>query len=83
VPALLGKAKAMGCDLDLDDVTYYVGHETVVSREDGQGLPGWQEAIFSAMERNSSHISSFMRLPTDNVVEIGRQVAILKRLLLG
>jgi KUP system potassium uptake protein len=76
VPALLGLAKAMGCGLDLDDVTYYVGHETVVSRVDGKGLPGWQEAIFSAMERNSSHISSFMRLPTDNVVEIGRQVAI-------
>ena len=76
VPALLGLAKAMGCDLDLDDATYYVGHETVVSREDGKGLPGWQEAIFSVMERNSSHISSFLRLPSDKVVEIGRQVAV-------
>ena len=76
VPAVLRRAKSLGCLLDLDDVTYYVGHETVVSRPDGRGLPHWQEAIFSAMGRNSSHIADFMRLPTDNVVEIGRQIAI-------
>ena len=27
----------MGCTIDLDDVTYYVGHETVVRCEDGKG----------------------------------------------
>jgi KUP system potassium uptake protein len=76
VPMLLEAAKAKGCALDLDDVTYYVGHETVVPREDGKGLPRWQEAIFGAMERNATHVSSFLRLPDDKVVEIGRQIAI-------
>ncbi|MGH6680640.1 MAG: KUP/HAK/KT family potassium transporter [Bradyrhizobium sp.] len=57
-------------------LTYYVGHETVIGREDGKGLPGWQEQIFAAMERNSQHVSDFFRLPNDQVVEIGRQVAI-------
>ena len=76
IPPILAKAKAMGCDLNLDDVTYYVGRETVVSRSDGKGLPKWEEVIFAAMERNSAQVTDFFRLPVDQVVEIGRQVAI-------
>ena len=62
--------------IDLADVTYYVGHETVIRRQDGQGLPAWQERMFAVMERNAEHVSDFFRLPNDQVVEIGRQVAI-------
>jgi KUP system potassium uptake protein len=76
IPELLATSKALGCTIDLDDVTYYVGRETVVSREDGLGLPAWQERIFAVMERNAVHVSDFFHLPSDQVVEIGRQVAI-------
>ena len=76
IPELLTASEALGCTIDLADVTYYVGHETVVGREDGRGLPAWQERIFAVMERNAAHVSDFFSLPTDQVVEIGRQVAI-------
>jgi KUP system potassium uptake protein len=76
IPELLATSKALGCTIDLDDVTYYVGRETVVSREDGLGLPAWQERIFAVMERNAVHVSDFFHLPSDQVVEIGRQVSI-------
>jgi len=76
IPNLLKQARAQGCALQLDDVTYYVGHETIVHREDGKGLAEWEEALFAAMERNAVHVSDFFRLPSDDVVEIGRQVAI-------
>ena len=76
IPALLATGKSLGCTLDLDDVTYYVGHETVVHREDGMGLPAWQERLFAVMERNAVHVSDFFSLPSDQVVEIGRQVGI-------
>jgi KUP system potassium uptake protein len=76
IPELLAVSKALGCVIDLDDVTYYVGHETVVGREDGKGLPAWQERVFAVMERNATHVSDFFSLPNDQVVEIGRQVAI-------
>jgi KUP system potassium uptake protein len=72
----LARSKSLGCNIDLADVTYYVGHETVIRRDDGEGLPGWQERIFAVMERNAVHVSDFFSLPTDQVVEIGRQVAI-------
>jgi KUP system potassium uptake protein len=76
IPELLAVSKMLGCTVDLDDVTYYVGHETVTGREDGTGIPAWQERLFAAMERNSVHVSDFFSLPQDCVVEIGRQIAI-------
>jgi KUP system potassium uptake protein len=76
VSAILLECKAKGVEIDLDDVTFYVGHETIVPREDGGGLPRWQEALFAAMERNAARISDVLKLPHDQVVEIGREVAI-------
>ncbi len=76
IPRLLQQAHARGCSLDLSDVTYYVGHETVVPREDGLGVPHWLEALFAFMQRNSSHVTDYFRLPAESVVEIGREIAI-------
>jgi KUP system potassium uptake protein len=76
IPEMLTISKSLGCTIDLDDVTYYVGHETVIGREDGKGLPAWQEGLFAVMERNAVHVSDFFSLPSEQVVEIGRQVSI-------
>jgi KUP system potassium uptake protein len=76
IPALLKQACLQNHSLNLGDVVYYVGHGTIVPRDDGRGMPKWQEALYIAMERNSVHVSDFFRLPSDSVVVIGRQVAI-------
>jgi KUP system potassium uptake protein len=76
IPALIGQAHACGCGIDLSDITYYVGHETILSRDDGKGLPKWMVACFVMMQRNSTHLSEYSRLPSDAVVEIGRQISI-------
>jgi len=76
IPALLKMAHVRGCNIDLADVTYYVGHETVIPRSDRKGLPRWLEALFALMQRNSAHVTDYFRLPSDAVVEIGRQIAI-------
>lgn len=76
IPRLLVDLRQLGCAVDLADVTYYVGHETVTARRDRKGVPRWQEAIFAFMERNATHITDYLALPHDHVVEIGRQVAI-------
>jgi KUP system potassium uptake protein len=76
IPHLLVQLRALGCAVDLADVTYYVGHETVTARKDGKGVPRWQEIIFAAMERNAARVTDFFALPSDQVVEIGRQISI-------
>jgi KUP system potassium uptake protein len=76
IPHLLQEAHQIGCGASLEDVTYYVGHEHILHRQRGAALPRWQEAIFAAMVRNASHVTDYFRLPTEQVVEIGRQITI-------
>jgi KUP system potassium uptake protein len=76
IPALLQHALGLGCTIDLSDITYYVGHETVVPDEADKALPRVVEALFAFMQRNSAHLTEYFRLPMDAVVEIGRQVSI-------
>jgi KUP system potassium uptake protein len=76
IPALLDHAAEKGCDIQLDDVTYYVGHEIILHRERGADLPAWQESLFAIMVRNAAHVTDYFQLPSEDVVEIGRQIAI-------
>jgi KUP system potassium uptake protein len=76
VPALLAQTPAHGCTLKLDDVTYYVGHETIVHREGRSWLHNLETDLYASMSRNAAHVTDFFRLPTDEVVELGRQIAL-------
>ncbi len=76
IPELLNAAQAHGCTLDLHDITYYVGHETILPTDNQKGMHYWMEILFVIMQRNSVHSSDYFRLPTDDLVEIGRQIAI-------
>jgi KUP system potassium uptake protein len=76
IARLLARLQAP-CDLgDLSMVSYFVSHETAIPRQDGQGLPRWQQALFAAMQRNSTHLTDLLRLPADRVVELGGFVPI-------
>jgi KUP system potassium uptake protein len=76
IQAVLEECKEKGVEIDLDDVTYYVGHETIIPRENGKGMARWQEVLFAAMGRNAERISDYLKLPCDQVVEIGREIEI-------
>jgi KUP system potassium uptake protein len=73
---LLQRARAKGYPVDPSDATYFIGHETIVPREDGKGLPRLVRSTFWFLLRNSSDASDYFRLPRNMVVEIGRQFAI-------
>jgi KUP system potassium uptake protein len=74
--ALLQRAHARGYPVDPANVTYFVGRETVVPRDDGKGLPRLVAGTFSFLLRNSSEAIEYFHLPRDMVFEIGRQFAI-------
>ena len=76
IQAILAECKAKGAGIDLDDVTYYVGRETVIPRENGKGMAHWQEVLFAVMGRNAERLSDYLELPCDQVVEIGREIEI-------
>jgi KUP system potassium uptake protein len=76
VLAMLDDCRTKAVEIDRDDVTFYIGHETIIPREGRGRIPRWQEAIFAAMARNSVRITDVLKLPHAQVVEIGREVAI-------
>jgi KUP system potassium uptake protein len=76
VLAILDACSTTNVEIDREDVIFYVGRETIVPREGHRGIPHWQVALFAAMARNSARITDVLKLPTNQVVEIGREVAI-------
>jgi KUP system potassium uptake protein len=64
------------CGVDWSEITYFVGLETIVAREDGAGLPRWLVAAFAAMQRNAARATDVLDFPRDRVVELGREVAL-------
>ena len=75
IPEALALARERGLELDDEDVTYFLGRETlIVSRAPGMAM--WRERLFVLMARNAVRATAFFRLPPERVVELGVQVEI-------
>jgi KUP system potassium uptake protein len=75
VPDALRRARAKGLGLNEDDVTYFLGRETLIVSEI-PGMAMWRERLFVIMARNAVRATTFFRLPPERVVELGVQVEI-------
>jgi KUP system potassium uptake protein len=73
VPEALELARATGLDLEEDDVTYFLGRETIIVTQ-RRGMALWRERLFVLMTRNAGRAMAFFRLPPERVVELGVQV---------
>jgi KUP system potassium uptake protein len=73
VPEALLEARQQGLEIDEEDVTYFLGRETIiVTRKKGMAI--WREKLFVLMARNAVRATAFFRLPPERVVELGVQV---------
>jgi KUP system potassium uptake protein len=75
VPDALRAARGKGLDIDADDVTYFLGRETILVTN-RRGMAIWREKLFVLMTRNAVRATAFFRLPPERVVELGVQVEI-------
>jgi KUP system potassium uptake protein len=73
VPAALRQARALGLPVETDDLTYFLGRETIIVTR-RKGMAVWREKLFVVMARNAVRATAFFRLPTERVVELGVQV---------
>jgi KUP system potassium uptake protein len=75
VPEALIVACELGLPIDVNDVTYFLGRETViVTKTPGMAL--WRERLFVVMAKNAVRATAVFKLPPENVVELGVQVEI-------
>lgn len=62
--------------IDLSDITYYVGRETIIPSEDIPGMWVWREGLFAFLQRNAERSAAFFGVPTKQVVEFGTELEI-------
>jgi KUP system potassium uptake protein len=62
--------------IDLSDITYYIGRETIIPSEDIPGMWVWRETVFAFLQRNAERSAAFFGVPTRQVVEFGTEIEI-------
>ena len=62
--------------IDLADITYYIGRETIIPSEDIPGMWLWRETVFAFLQRNAERSAAFFGVPTRQVVEFGTEIEI-------
>jgi KUP system potassium uptake protein len=62
--------------IDLTDITYYIGRETIIPSDEVAGMALWRETIFAFLQRNAERSAAFFGVPTNQVVEFGTEIEI-------
>ena len=76
IPAGVRAAELALSDEQLDDISYYIGRETVIVDRRIPGMAPWREALFVSMQRNTAPNGSSFCIPSSQLVEIGTEVRI-------
>jgi KUP system potassium uptake protein len=74
IPLTLKNCEILGFDADLEDIHYFVGHETVIRRPHGSTMGPVTFALFAFLTRIASRAPDFFRIPQDRLSEVGFRV---------
>ena len=75
VPRAMARLRKMGIKYDIMATSFFLSRRSFRSHPK-EGLPGWQEGLFISLARSAADATTFYRLPTDRVIEIGQQIMI-------
>lgn len=73
--ALAQAAKKEGLKLEIMSTSFFLSRRTFRASPNA-GLPLWQDYFYIAMARSAADASSYYRLPTNRVLELGQQFVV-------
>ena len=73
--ALEAVYQSIELEYNLMQISFFVSRERIISTV-GDGMASWREKLFISMQRNTSPVSDFYRIPPNRVVELGSQIEI-------
>ncbi|MGE3466985.1 MAG: potassium transporter Kup [Pyrinomonadaceae bacterium] len=76
VPRELATLCRPGLLLRRNDITYFLGRETIIPTRKYSGMARWREKLFAVLSMNARSATSYFNIPSDRVVEMGEQVEI-------
>ena len=75
VPRALILARQQGIDINIGETSFFLGKRSIIS-DAKRGLPEWQDHIYIAMAKSAASATDFYRIPYNQVVEMGTQIAV-------
>ena len=75
VPRALESIRAVGCELEPMNTSYFLSRDVVIPTLGG-GMAAWREKLFAQMHHNASGAADFLKLPNNAVVELGSKIEI-------
>ena len=75
IPAALALCADAGLHIDMMDASFFLGRETLIPKL-GSEMAYWRELIFVAMFRNAGSATSYFKIPSNRVVELGAQIVL-------
>lgn len=75
IPQALSLCTEYGLTFELLETSFFLGRETLIPRL-GSEMAFWREKLFIALFRNAGSATSFFKIPSNRVVELGTQVVL-------
>lgn len=75
VPASLALCGPYGLPFSMMETSFFLGRETLIPKLNSE-MAFWREKLFVAMFRNADSATSYFKIPTNRVVELGTQVVL-------
>jgi len=75
IPAALALCRNAGLDIEMMDTSFFLGRETLIPKL-GSEMAYWRELLFVAMFRNAGSATTYFKIPSNRVVELGAQIVL-------
>ncbi|MBL0166846.1 MAG: potassium transporter Kup [Propionivibrio sp.] len=75
IPLALSFCKTQGLTIDMMETSFFLGRATLIPKV-GSGMALWREKLFVFLFRNAGSATSFYKIPSNRVVELGTQVVL-------
>jgi KUP system potassium uptake protein len=72
-PAVLRLARSRGLDIDVENVSYYVSHVSLIPSGRAP-MARWRKRLFTFLYQNSTAPARYFGLPLERVIEVGAYV---------
>ncbi|MEI7429864.1 MAG: potassium transporter Kup [Betaproteobacteria bacterium] len=76
IPQALTLCEQQNLAIDMMETSFFLGRATLIPRMGGSKMAMWREKLYVTLYRNSSSATSYYKIPSNRVVELGAQVVL-------
>ena len=75
VPKIFEQCRRKDLNVDISATSFFLSRRNLKATPKSE-MPAWQDRLFVALARSAQDATTYFKIPTDRVVEVGTQVAV-------